>query len=77
MFFFWNLSRFALFVLWRSIQSQFKKDQPQFKMKENNCFEEGKIIEFVKARGSAVPLPPSGSHLPLLQVEVGAQVTLG
>ena len=29
------------------------------------------------ARGSAVPLPPSGSHLPLLQVEVGAQVTLG
>ena len=29
------------------------------------------------ARGSAVPLPPSGSHLPLLQVEVGAHVTLG
>ena len=45
---FGNLSRFALFVLWRSIQSQFKKDQPLFKIKEKNCFEEGKIIEFVK-----------------------------
>ena len=33
MYFFLNLSRFALFVLWRSIQSQFKTIQPQLKVK--------------------------------------------
>ena len=33
MYSFWNLSRFALFVLWRSIQSQFKTIQPQLKVK--------------------------------------------
>ena len=29
------------------------------------------------ARGSHLPLPHVGSHLPLLKVEVGANVTLG
>ena len=38
---------------------------------------EGGLEGSQRARGPAVPLPPSGSHLPLLQVEVGAHVPLG
>ena len=32
--------------------------------------------DVAKARGSHLPLPHVGSHLPLLKVEVGANVTL-
>ena len=48
MLFLWTLSRFSLFVLLKTIQSQFKTVQPQFNMKENSCFEEGKVLGFVK-----------------------------